>query len=107
MAWIADQAFGSSDAWRIHRKARAADRPEITQIVTEYLNRVVGYISLINLGTAEPPPAVRLAILATIAFGETLVDDARDTDVPRDVIARIIIEALVAALDAARVADGK
>jgi AcrR family transcriptional regulator len=107
VAWIAEHAFGPSDAWRIHRRARAADRPEITRIVTDYLDVVVSNIALNNLGTADPPPAVRLAILATIAFGETLVDEARGSGVSREVIAKIIIETLVAALDAAQAAEQK
>jgi AcrR family transcriptional regulator len=102
---IADHAFGPSDAWRIHRRARAADRREITEIVSGYLDQVVSYISLNNLGTADPSTPVRLAILATIAFGETIVDEARDTRTSQEVIARIIIQALVAALTAAQEAD--
>jgi AcrR family transcriptional regulator len=102
---IAEHAFVPTDAWRIHRRARAADRPEITQIVTDYLDQVVSYISLNNLGTQDPPVAVRLAILATLAFGETIVDDARDTGISREVIASIIIRTLVAALEAAQEAE--
>jgi AcrR family transcriptional regulator len=101
-ARIAEHAFGPSDAWRIHRRARAADRPEINEIVTEYLNKVVANISVNNVGTPEPPPRLRAAILATIAFGETIVDEARTSDVPRSEIAHIILETLVAALRAAQ-----
>ena len=102
MAHVAEHAFGPSDAWRIHRKARAADRPEITQIVNEYLEAVVANVALNNLGTADPPLPVRLSIDAFIAFGETLIDEARDTKIPREQIAQILIETLVAALQSAQ-----
>jgi AcrR family transcriptional regulator len=98
---LAEHAFGPSDAWRIHRKARAADHPEIDEIVSEYLDQVVSNISINNLGTPQPPPRARLAILATIAFAETMLDAARGTDVSRDDIERMVIDTLVAALRAA------
>ncbi len=109
IAQIAEQAFAQSDAWRIHRKARAADRPELSEIVTDYLNTVVANISLNNLGTTDPPPSARVAILAMIAFAETIVDEARTTGVPQAEISQIILATLVAALRAvqdARVAAG-
>ena len=101
MARLADHAFGPSDAWRIHRKARAADQPEITQIVGDYLDTVVANISLNNTGTATPPTPVRVAILGTIAFGETVIDEARGKRMRREQISKIILATLVAALQAA------
>jgi hypothetical protein len=44
---------------------------------------------------------VRLAILATIAFAETIIDDARGKRVRREQISQIILATLVAALEAA------
>ena len=58
-AHIAKHAFGPSAAWRIHRKARAADQPEIAEIVADYLDTVVANIALNNLGTADPPAGRR------------------------------------------------
>ena len=101
-ARVAEHAFGPSDAWRIHRKARAADQPEINQLVNGYLDTVVANVSRNNLGTADPPLPVRLSIDAFIAFGETLIDEARDTKIPREQIAQILIETLVAALQSAQ-----
>jgi AcrR family transcriptional regulator len=98
---IAEHAFAPSDAWRIHRKARAADQPEINRIVSDYLDTVVANISVNNLGTAEPPPRARLAILGTLAFSETIIDEARSIGVPGDQIGQIIIQTLLAALQAA------
>ncbi len=102
MAHVAKHAFGPSDAWRIHRRARAADRPEITQIVNEYLEAVVANIAINNLGTSAPAPRARFTILATIAFAETIVEEARAGGVSEAEIAQIILATLIAALDAAR-----
>jgi AcrR family transcriptional regulator len=101
-AHVAEHAFGPSDAWRIHRRARAADQPEINRIVADHLELIVANVSLNHVGTADPPPRVRVAIEGMIAFSETLVDRARGTDISQEEIVRIIIRTLVAALDAAR-----
>jgi AcrR family transcriptional regulator len=102
MERIGAHAFGPSTAWRIHRQARAADKPEITEIVSDYLDTIVSYVALNNLGTADPSLRVRLTILATIAFGETLIDEARGSDVGDDELARIMLDTLVAALRSAQ-----
>jgi AcrR family transcriptional regulator len=102
MARLAEHAFGVSDAWRVHRRARAEDQPEITEIVNDYLNTVVSNVSANNLGTPDPPPAVRAAILATIAFSETLIDESRRARIPREKIEHIILETLVTALRSAQ-----
>ena len=101
-AHIAEHAFGPSDAWRIHLKARAADQPEVNRILAGYLDLIVANVSLNNLGTTDPPPAARATIEAIIAFGETLVDRARGAGISQEEIVQIIIRTLRAALDAAR-----
>jgi AcrR family transcriptional regulator len=98
MALIADHAFGPSDAWRIHRQARAVEEPEIAEIVNGYLDTVVSNIAVNNIGTADPPPNARAAILATIAFGETMIDASRDAEIPREQIGQVILDVLVTAL---------
>jgi AcrR family transcriptional regulator len=103
---VADHAFEPSSAWRIHRKARAADQPEITEVVNDYLDTVVANIALNNVGTADPPARVRIAILGFISFAETVVDEARNTDVSRAEIGQLLIDTLVVALASAR-APGK
>ncbi len=99
-AHIAGHAFGPSDAWRIHRRARAADQPEINRIIADYLDVIVANVSLNNVGTAEPPPRVRVTIEAIIAFGETLIDRARGTGFSEEEIVHTIIRTLRAALGA-------
>jgi AcrR family transcriptional regulator len=106
MAGIAAHAFEPSDAWRIHRQARASGQPEIAEIVNDYLNTVVSNISLNNLGTPDPPPSARASILATIAFAETMIDESRDAELPRELIGQIILDILVTALRSAQPSSG-
>jgi hypothetical protein len=53
-ARMGDQGFGPSDAWRIHRKARVADQPDLNEIIAGYLEAVISSISLNHLGTSHP-----------------------------------------------------
>lgn len=102
MALIAEHAFGPSAAWRIHRRARADDQPEIAELVDHYLDTVVSNIALNNLGTPDPPPAARASIVASIAFAEAMIDESRDAGLSRERIGQIILEILVTALRAAQ-----
>src|ERR1700759_3080067 len=47
-------ALAPSDAWRIYRRARSADEPEIDEIVAAYSEKVIASISLNHLGTPRP-----------------------------------------------------
>ena len=98
-AHIAEHAFGPSNAWRIHRRARAADQPEINRILADYLELIVANVALNNVGTAKPSTRVRVTIEAIIAFSETLVDRATGTGMSQEEIVQTIIRTLRAALD--------
>jgi AcrR family transcriptional regulator len=102
MALIANHAFGPSDAWRIHRQARAVDQPELAEIINGYLDVVVSNIAVNNIGTPDPPPAVRAAILGTIAFAETMIDESRTAGIPREQIGQMILAVLVTSVRAAQ-----
>jgi AcrR family transcriptional regulator len=102
LAQMMPHALGPSDAWRIHRKARAADQPELNEIVADYLEQVIASISLNHLGTSTPPPLVHLALTAYLAFAETLADEARTTNTPPDAVMKILTHTLIAAIRAAR-----
>ena len=100
-AHIATHALGPSAAWRIHRQARAATQPEITEIVSDYLGTAVTNISLNNLGTADPPALVRATINAVLAFGETLIEETRGDHATQKQLEQIIMKTQTAALRAA------
>lgn len=93
-----------SDAWRIHRKARAADVPELNEIVAGYLEKVISSVSLNHLGTPTPPPSVHLALTGYLVFAETIADEARATNAPPAAVTKILTDTLTATIKAARAA---
>jgi len=102
VAQMMPHALGPSDAWRIHRRARAADQPELNEIVAGYLEQIISSISLNHLGTPDPPALVRLALNAYLAFAETIADEARTTNTPPAAVMQILTDTLIAAIQAAR-----
>ena len=96
--------LGPSDAWRIHRKARAADQPELNEIVAGYLETVISSIAFNHLGTPTPPPLVHLALTGYLAFAETIADQARATSTPAAQVIKILNDTLIATIKAARTA---
>ena len=104
-ARIRDHAFAPSDAWRIHRRARAADQPELNQIIAGYVERIIANISLNDLETQQPPPLVRLALSGYIAFAETILDQARASNAPHDTVIQILKDTLIAVIHSAREAS--
>ena len=103
-ARMLNHALGPSDAWRIHRRARAADQPEIDAVVTGYAERVIASVSLNHLGTPTPPPLVHLALTGFLAFAEAALDEARTTNAPREKVMRLLSDTLVETIRAARAA---
>jgi AcrR family transcriptional regulator len=99
-ARVVDHALTPTDAWRVHRRARAADFPELSEIAAEYEEKVIASISLNHLGAPDPPPAARLALTGYLAFAEATLDQARTTNVPRGQVIQIVRDALVATLSA-------
>ncbi len=105
-ARMSAHAFAPSAAWRIHRRARAANRAELDEVVDRYLETVISSVSLNHLGTRTPPPLVHLAITAFIAFAETALERARIQGVaPREVM-QLLSDTLVATIQAAQAASG-
>jgi AcrR family transcriptional regulator len=99
-ARVVDHALTPTDVWRVHRRARAADLPELSEIAAEYEETVIASISLNHFGAPDPPPATRLAVTGYLAFAEETLDQARTTSVPRVQVIQIVRDALVATLSA-------
>jgi AcrR family transcriptional regulator len=100
-ARMAAHAIGPSDAWRIYRRARASERPEIAEVVERYLGTVISSISTNHLGTPDPPPLVRIALNGFIAYAETALDQARASGVPGPQVMQLLSDTLVATIKAA------
>ena len=103
---IYEHAMDPSDAWRIHRHGRAYAQPELTRIGEAYVEVMISSIALNHLGTREPPPLVRMALIGFLAFAEAMLDQARSTRAPREHIMRVLADTLVATVQSAQSAPG-
>ena len=95
---LMEHAMTPTDAWVLYRRARAADYPELNEIIDRFDEAVLSSVSLNQLGTADPPPLVRLALKGHLAFTGAVLDEARAIAAPRDKVLRIIAETLLSAV---------
>jgi AcrR family transcriptional regulator len=91
-----------SPAWRIYRMARASADPELHARLDKFQEVIVQGVSQNNLGTPDPPAIARMAIKACLAFGETMLDEARDSDVPREEVLQLVAQTILNTMDAIR-----
>jgi AcrR family transcriptional regulator len=96
-----DHATTPTDAWRIHRHGRAAQVPEVQEIIERFEEVVISSVSLNNFGTPDPPPLARLAIKGFIAFSEAVLDEARASGLPREQVLAMVARTFPAVLQAA------
>jgi AcrR family transcriptional regulator len=95
-------AEAPSDAWVIRRLGRASSEPELHAIIDRFEEVLIEGISLNNFGTSEPPPVARLAIKGFLAFSATVLDEARDGDVPNEQVLQLVAQAAAATMQSVR-----
>jgi AcrR family transcriptional regulator len=100
---LIDHAMQPSDAWRLYRLARATTDPEVRAVFDRFADTVLASISLNQLGTADPPPLARAALLGFFAFFEAALEEARAAALPRERVLAMLNETLVAALRASEI----
>lgn len=98
---LIDHAIRPSDAWRLYRLARVSTDQEVRVVFDRFVDMVIASISLNNLGTTEPAPLARAALIGFFAFFEATLDEARAAALPRERVLTMLNETLVAALRAA------
>lgn len=99
---LIDHAMQPSDAWRLYRLARVSTDPEVRGVFDRFVDLVIASISLNHLGTADPPPLARAALVGFFAFFEAALEEARAAAVPREQVLVVLNETLVAAIRASR-----
>ena len=104
---MACHALTPTDAWRIHRRARAGDQPEVNELVQRYADLMISSISRDHLGTDRPPRLVHLALSGYVAFAEAVLDQARVSRIPRVQVMRLLSDTLVSTIASARATAGK
>jgi AcrR family transcriptional regulator len=100
---LIDHAMQPSDAWRLYRLARVTTDPEVRGVFDRFADTVLASISLNQLGTVDPPPLARAALVGFFAFFEAALEEARAAALPRERVLAMLNETLVAALRASEV----
>ena len=101
-ARMIEHAMAPSDAWTIYQLARGATDPELRATVDRFVEVVVTATSLNQLGTDDPPPLARVALKGYLGFFGSVLDEARVTGTPPELILDLLGKTLFAALDVAR-----
>lgn len=102
-ARVAEHGLKPSDAWLVHRQARAATDPELVAVTDGFTEVVIQSVALNHFGTRRPPALARMAITGYLSFAETVLDQARESRTPsRARVMQLLAEALVAIVAAAQ-----
>jgi AcrR family transcriptional regulator len=101
-----EHAMEPSDAWRVRRMGRSSNDPELLAVISQFEEVVIESVSINNFGKPEPPPLARLAIKGFIAFAETVLDEGRVSEVPREQVLQMVAQSFAATLDSIRPALG-
>ena len=95
-----NHAIEPSVAWRLNRIARSAGDPEIDELIDGFHEAIVSSVALNQLGTPDPPAMVHIAIKAFIAFGESLLDQAREQGIPPERSLQLMAHSLASSIQA-------
>jgi AcrR family transcriptional regulator len=101
-----EHAMEPSDAWQIRRMGRASNDAELLTVIEQFEEVVIESVSVNNFGTPDPPPLARLAIKGFIAFSETVLDEARKSDVPREQVLQMVAQTFAATIQWIHSASG-
>jgi len=96
-----DHASEPTDAWQLYRQGRGSVDPTLLEIARGYRERVIGNIALNQLGTAKPPPIVRIALDGFLSYVETVIESALAEDMSREQIIELVSGTLMSAMNAA------
>lgn len=91
-----------SVAWRIYRMGLASTDAELHAMIDRFQEVIVSGVAQNNLGTPDPPPIARMAIKACLAFGETMLDQARDSEVPREEVLQLVAQTILSTMETVR-----
>jgi AcrR family transcriptional regulator len=100
-----DHAEEPTDAWSLYRQGQGSVDPKLLEIAGQYREKVISTISLNRLGTATPPPIVRIALDGFVAYVETVLEGALGEKMPREQVIALVGSTLAATIDGAVSAD--
>lgn len=96
-----DHAEEPTDAWQLYRQGRGTVDPGLLEIARQYRDQVIGLIALNQLGTAEAPPVVRIALDGFMAYAETVIESAIQQEMPRAQVIELVSGTLMSTMNAA------
>ena len=99
-AYALQHALTPSDAWLTLQRARGSADREVRAIVRAYVDRIVDTIAANH--DAPPTPLVRSAIRGSIAFAESVLEDARSERFTAEAVGEMLRAVLAAAIATAR-----
>jgi AcrR family transcriptional regulator len=102
-----DHAEEPTEAWLLYRQGRGSVDPKLLEIMALYRERIITTISLNQLGTADPPRVVRIALDGFIAYAETVVDAALGEGLPRERVVELVGGTLAATVNGALAAEAR
>ncbi len=98
---LMDHAAEPTHAWLLYRQGRGAVDPALLEIASIYREEVIANISLNQLGTPQPPPAVRIALGGFLAFTETTIEASIEEGLPREQVIELVAATMMGTVNAA------
>ena len=102
-----DHAEEPTEAWQLYRQGRGSVDPKLLEIMALYREKIITTISLNQLGTADPPRVVRIALDGFIAYAETVVEAALGEGLPRERVIELVGGTLAATVNGAVAAEAR
>jgi len=102
-----DHAEEPTEAWLLYRQGRGSVDPKLLEIMALYREKIITTISLNQLGTADPPRVVRIALDGFIAYAETVVEAALGEGLPRERVVELVGGTLAATVNGAVAAEAR
>jgi len=102
-----DHAEEPTEAWLLYRQGRGSVDPKLLEIMALYREKIITTISLNQLGTADPPWVVRIALDGFIAYAETVVEAALGEGLPRERVIELVGGTLAATVNGAVAAEAR
>lgn len=99
---VVEHARGPSAAWLVYRQARASAEPEVLEAISGYVDRIVSAVALNQLGTTDPPPLARVALMGFVAFTEVAFDEARSRGLRPESVMALLARTLASSMEAAQ-----
>jgi AcrR family transcriptional regulator len=87
---MAHHARLPTDAWLVSRITSVSTDPEIRALNASYRGQIVSAIALNATGTPDVSPLLRASLEAYLAFAESMLDHARERDLPGERVVTIL-----------------